>query len=312
MRKYILPLVLLLLFSCNKDLDDVLTREAADDIPKNIHIIKKDDALYTYLGLLSTDTDTEITDIGCIEFIYPFVLFQFDNEDKYVQQVSVLSNENFASILSNLKDGYSIGLSYPISGNLKDGTPVSVNSNEELEQSIDRCIEQELEIILGECNAIVEDCIWSLTESDPEDSSYLDSFFTLRGDGSVVFSVIQKDTENDDESIEDGDETEEDEMVFKEEVGTWIFYFIGPDLHMNINFGPIEEENGMVSELDSLKSDWNFDWKINYIDTEKIAIEKSYLQSATVENGGEETLITEQITLEKECEEETNPVKSED
>lgn len=319
MKKYILPLVLLVFFSCNKDLDDVLIQETIDDIAANIEIIKKDDALYSYLGLVATDTDEEITDVGCIEFIYPFLLFQFDEQDEYVQQVSVLGNENFAFILSNLQDGHSIGLSYPISGNLIDGTLLSINNNEELQQSLDSCIEEELEIILGNCNAIIEECVWKVSESDPADSPYLSSFFALRSDGSVVFSVIQKDGGNDDEDLKEEDEAngnEEDEGEFREKVGTWIFYFIGPDLHININFGPEEEEkeeeSGLVSELDTLKSDWNFDWRITYIDTDKIEIEKSYIQTATTENGSEETLVTEQITLEKECEKDTNPDESED
>ena len=321
MKKYILPLVFIVIFSCTKDLDDILVQEATDEIPENVQIIKKDDGLYSYLGLVATDTDEEITDVGCIEFKYPFILFQFDDKDEYVHQVSVLDNENFASILSNLQDEYSIGLSYPISGNLINGTPVSVNSNQELQQSIDSCIEQELEIILGDCNAIVEECIWKVTKSDSEETPYLGSFFTLRDDGSVIFSVMQNDAENEkgdtgddtigtdeNENVEErNDEEQDDEDEFKEETGTWIFYFIGADLHMNINFGPIEKnENGFVSEQDTIKSDWNFDWKIKYIDADKIEIEKNYIQIDTTENGEEETRITEQITLEKECEEDNN------
>lgn len=301
MKKLLVPFAILCLLSCNKDFGDYFDQEIeafpAQNID-NVQSIAKEDDLYAYLNMVAQSEET-LTDIGCIEFIYPFVLFRFDEADNYINQVSVEGNENFASLLTELEEGYSIGLSYPISGNLIDGTPVTVNSNAELQESLETCIEEELEIIIGNCNAIVEDCIWKITESDPEENTYIDSFFTLREDGSVVFSVLQQI-----ETEEENEEEEEETQTYENETGTWIFYFIGADLHMNINFGPIEEdENGIVIEQDSIKSDWNFDWKVNLIDLDKIIIEKSYTQTNSTENGDEEELVTEEITLEKECDE---------
>ncbi len=300
MKKVILVLVYFSLFSCNKDFDDYFDQEFAY-FPKEIDSvdrISKEDSLYGYLGLVSKNNETELTDVGCIEFIYPFVLFRFDDSQNYKDQVSVSGNENFTSILDELENGHSIGLSYPISGHLIDGTAVMVNSNEELQQSLETCIEEELEIIIGNCNTIVEDCIWKVTGSDPEGSPYINSFFTLREDGSVVFSVLQQD-----EEVEEENQNEEI-SIYENEIGTWIFNFIGADLHMNINFGPLEQdENGLIIEQDTIKSDWNFDWKINYIDLDKIAIEKSYIQTISSDNGDTEEIVTEHITLEKECEE---------
>lgn len=305
MKKILIPFLLVALcaVSCNEDFGDYFDQELAEFPPENIENVEsitKDDELYSYLNLVSRAEDS-LTDVGCIEFIYPFILFQFDENDNYLNQVTVEGNKNFASLLDELQDDFSIGLSYPISGTLFDGTQVSVNSNEELRESLKTCIEEELEIVIGNCNAIVEDCIWKVKDSEPKDSTYIDSYFTLREDGSVVFSVLQK--------IDSLSTDTEEQMLdsipsYTTEKGTWVFYFIGADLHMNINLGPIEEdENGMTVAQDSIKADWNFDWKVNYIDLTQIKIEKSYMESDSTENGESEELITQEYTIEKECEE---------
>lgn len=297
MKKILLPLLLISLFSCEKDLDDEAIQAlltGTNSEYSNIETIAKEDKLYGYLGLVSKDSETNLMDVGCIEFIYPFVLFQFDDKDNYIRQVSVQGNENFAETLANLAEDYSIGLSYPISGNLIDGTPVTVNSNKELQKSLESCIEEELEIIIGNCNDIVisETCIWKVTFSDFEESPYIDSFFTLREDGSVVLSVLKNNEQQENE----------EEQEYNLEVGTWIFYFIGSDLHMNINFGPIDENEEEISENNLIKSDWNFDWKINHIDSDKIEIEKTAIKILETETGEIEQTFMENITLEKECE----------
>jgi len=279
---FLFTTVFLVLFSCVEDFDPPFIEQLlSGEAPslKKVETIHKEDKLYSYLELVSKNDEEGLAEVGCIEFIYPFVVFQYDQEEKLVDRVSVIGNESFVDLLNDLQDGYSIGLSYPISGNLKDGTPVNVNTNEELHNSLETCIEEELEIILGACNSIVEKCIWKVTESDSDESAYIDSFFSLNDDGSTILSTPKTDPQEDE---------------FDVTLGTWIFYFIGADLHLNINFGPIIE--GEASEV--VKSDWNFDWKVISIKDEKIEIEKTIIQT----NGeGAEEITTEKITLQKEC-----------
>lgn len=290
-KLYILTLFLLL-FSCAEDFDppfiEALLTGASPNLEK-METIHKEDKLYDYLSLVSKGNGAGLTDVGCIEFIYPFVMFQFDEEDNFINQVSVLGNENFIQLLDELQDGYSIGLSYPISGNLKDGTPVNVNNNDELQQSLETCIEEKLEIILGACNSIVKECIWKVTESNQDNSPYLNSFFKLNDDGSVTLSTPQIDS------------AEELQMS----TGTWIFYFIGPDLHLNINFGPI----GQNDDSEDIKSDWNFDWRIICIVDDRIAIEKTVTQ---VNSDGAEEISIERIILQKECDSESQEIDCEE
>ncbi len=222
--------------------------------PQAIDAIAQEDTLYSYLGLVSQESDSELTDLGCVEFIYPFILFQYDEELEYVQQFSVTGNENFVALLTNLETGHSIGLSYPIAGTLADGSSITVSSNEELQASLESCIQDELEIILGNCNDIIEDCIWRVTESSIEESVYIDSYFSMGADGSVVFNVSEN----------------------EQPKGTWIFYFIGFELHMNMNFATTETSEDEIDTEPIFKTaDWNFDWRIVSIDEDRIEIKNS-------------------------------------
>jgi len=290
MKRFLFALLLISLGSCTEDFDPPFIEALLDgESPniKNIESIHKEDKLYNYLGLVSGDMRTELMEVGCIEFIYPFTLFQFDENDSYINKVSILGNENFAELLGNLQDGYSIGLSYPISGNLKDGTPLNVNSNEELQKSLETCIEEKLEIILGACNSIAEECVWKVTESDPEESVYIDSIFTLNEDGSTTLSIPKE-----------GQQESQYDML----VGTWIFYFIGPDLHLNINFGPLNEDDSTETISEKVKADWNFDWKVVCIVDDRIEIEKMHTK---MNSDSSEEVVTDRIVLQKECEKES-------
>ncbi|MEX0273112.1 MAG: hypothetical protein AB3N16_01910 [Flavobacteriaceae bacterium] len=309
MKKIVPFLCLISFISCQNNFDDRTLEKLLSGTHKSHDPISKEDTLYNYLKLISEDPETGPTDIGCIEFLYPFVLFQFDDGDNYIDLVSIQGNEDFAHFLNNLSDGHSISLSYPISGSLADGTLVEVNNNEELQKSLESCIEEKLEIFLGECNDIIEDCIWKITQSSQEESPYIGSFFAMKNDGSVIFSVLEN--HEDDANTEDGnDESTDDEGSeqpnYIKETGTWVFYYIGPDLHLNIHLGPNEsEEEGASEETNVVRSDWNFDWKIIYIDPVKIEIQKTFTQKVASDQGEVEGVITENIILEKECEDYT-------
>ncbi|MGB5818352.1 MAG: hypothetical protein WBG90_02630 [Saonia sp.] len=232
-------------------------------------LIQQESVLYNYLQLVSDDPEAELIDIGCVEFIYPFVLFVYDTEQEFVQQESVLNNKNFTKLLAGLEEGHAISLSYPITGMLQDGSTLNITSNDELQASLETCIEEELEIILGACNAIAAECQWNVSESSVVDSPYLEAFFTMEDDGSILFQIGEN-----------------------EYNGTWVFYFIEELLHLNIYFEYDDDTQPLPeNELLPIKDDWNYDWKITYIDEIKISIEN--------DNG-------DTYTLNRICAEETD------
>ena len=226
-------------------------------------LIQQESALYGYLQSVSEDPEAELLDIGCVEFIYPFTLFVYDTDSIFSRQEAVFDNKNFITLLDTLEEDFAISLSYPITGTLEDGESVTISSNEELEASLETCVNEQFEEIIGRCNAIVSDqeCVWEVTDITFMESPSISSSFKLEDDGSVSFIVTETEYE-----------------------GTWIFYFIGNELHLNINFEYTEENTpNMDNDLLPVKEDWNFDWLITHIDSEQIIFENETEQGYTLE-----------------------------
>lgn len=234
-------------------------------------LIQQETPLYNYLQLVSSDNGAEILEVACIEFIYPFIVLVYDQEEEYVKSESISNNANFANFLRTLEGEHSISLSYPITGTLKDGSPLSITNNEELEASLSNCIDEELEILYG----IALQCDWKVTDSSEENSPYIDSVFSMKeANGSVKYTI--------------------DETNY---FGTWIFYYAGTELHLNIFF-EYDEQNRPTNEnnLPLVKEDWNQDWRILDYSEERIEIEKDNMV----------------YVLEKSCEDESKEIEEEE
>ena len=220
----------LLTLSCeNEDIDDNLFFTT--------DLIARESELFDLLNEV-TEEDSELT---CIEFIYSFTVAIF-NENTQEETAQIVSNDGeFYSLLDSLEDGYSIGISFPITSALEDGTTFEVNNTSELQEAIGECKEQWQEEVIGECSGIIQECVWEV--SIPEDivfSTYIDAVYDVNGDGTVVFyhRGIAYD-------------------------GTWIVYFIEDELHLNIN----------IDDQDEVGLDWNFDWKISSYSSSLILLE---------------------------------------
>lgn len=155
----------------------------------------------------------------------------FNESGEEVSQETVSGDAMFFLLLDSLEEGYSIGVSFPITSVLDDGSIFEINSLEELQDVIAACREQWQEAIIGQGNQIVQECVWEV--AIPEDviySTYIDAVFAAADDGGIIF-YHRGVTYN----------------------GTWIVYFIEDELHLNINLDN-QEEIGL---------DWNFDWKVD-------------------------------------------------
>ena len=234
-RNFLLGIcVIFCLVSCeNEDIDDLFQITEAD-------LIAEDSDLFSLLDRVTTD-DPSATDVTCIDFIYAFTVVIYDEDIDLQSSVIVNNDEEFSDVLGMVDDGQYINVSFPISSTLDDGTSLVLNDKDELRAAIDACIEEEQEIIIGTSTATALECVW--TVQIPDDvvfSTYTDAVFKLKNAGVVEFFYR-------------GDLYE----------GTWIFYFIEDELHININLDTDE----MVGE------DWNFDWKVNAINNVLIDIE---------------------------------------
>ncbi|MEP0265854.1 hypothetical protein [Dokdonia sp.] len=255
------------LVSCgDEDLDDLFQITEVD-------LIAEDSDLFSLLDRVTTD-DPSATDITCIDFIYSFTVIIYNEDIELVSSQIVSSDEAFSNILGTVEDGQFINVSFPITSTLEDGTSFEIADKDELRAAIDACVEEEQLTIIGTSTATAMECVWEV--QIPDDvlfSTYTDAVFKLINAGVVEFFYR-------------GD-------LYH---GTWIFYFIEDELHININLDTEE----VVGE------DWNFDWKVNAINNAIIDIEIDDETRFILEKECESGAYCTTLTFE-ECELEDSP-----
>ncbi len=225
--------------------------------------IKVDSQLFGFLERVSKNTSEVSNDenIACVNFVYAFSVYVY-NEELIFTGVQTISNDaEFSAFLGSLTPELSISLSYPITGTLFDGTEVSINNNEELKNSIDTCLEEE---ITTYCNGVLtedETCAWKVLYNNDGNNSYLNGSFNIGDDGLTTFF--------------------HDNNVFN---GTWVSLYIEYQLFINISF----------LDIDGIGQDWNYNWKATIINEERIL-----LQREVTDDTGETSIIS--YTIIKDC-----------
>ncbi len=213
------------------------TNEPFDLFPDNIQKIDTESALFNSLKSISQNENDDVEPI-CVTFIYPFNIYLFNDNSEIEDSQIVNNNLEFVELLGNVENNTGgIGLSYPITTILADGSTFSIQDNAELKETIEKCIESE---IINYCNRVLEEknCVWkitSLTENSRYDSSLLDFY----EDGTGIF-------------YDNGN-------AYRT---SWISLILEEELHVNIHL----EGDSEVSE------DWNFDWKAVIIDEDTIEL----------------------------------------
>jgi len=250
----------MLTFSCS-DLDD--NEELGTVAIENV--IQKNSELYELIERVAeTEDEDEIT---CIKFIYSFTMLEFDADLMVVNQYTVSSDANFSMILENIPDGNSIGINFPIQSILESGEEFLIQNKDELKQAIDDCIEEQQDQITGQCSLYFQECVWIVSHDDENEDAYENAVFDVADDGTFEF-------------YNNGELHE----------GTWIFYFIEDELHVNITF----EAAGDTAD------DWNFDWKVESFSSEMMQFANDGV-SFTLTNECEEENYCTQLIF-SECE----------
>lgn len=227
MRKSIKLFALMLFvsfFTCNEEpVDQVIANE--DDV------IQVDSEMFNLIERVA-GTSADDSDITCINFVYSFTLFTYDEDLLFLTSQQISSDAEFSALLEALEDGHSISLSLPITATLESGLEISISSYEELKEAIDACVENDFLLF---CNGAIptegSECVWEVSSLTQNGTQYNEAYFTMNSDGSVTFNF-------------DGIEY----------LGTWINLIIENEVHMNIN---LEGNSGAAS-------DWNFDWLLTY------------------------------------------------
>lgn len=191
-------------------------------------LIEESSELFQFLAQITED-ESEPTSVTCIDFVYPFIVYQYDEFDEYVSATRVGNDYQFWQFLLGIPEENSVGISFPIQATLEDGTLFEINSADQLAQSIQGCIQEIQQEVLGGVSEAFQQCGWEVRAPegvDPDQFEY--SVFEVTPSGGVVFY---------------------DAGVGSP--GTWIFYFIANQLHMNINLDGVNE---------TIDETWNKDW----------------------------------------------------
>lgn len=222
-------LTLLLLFaSCEKDPEN-------KTIPLNVDPLETDSDLYLLLERVSEE-DPEYA-INCIDFNYDFTLFVFESNGEFIEALNITDDRKFSDVLGALLPGQTISVNYPIQGTLDNGDILDINTNEELKTAIDSCYRLEQK---GKCDNALVTCHWVVGDAAGPPNGFEGDNFTINENGVVQYHIA-------------------DEVYF----GTWISFFIGEELHLNMDF----TANGPIAEQ------WNYDWKVVSLTLDSIELE---------------------------------------
>jgi len=198
------------------------------------NIIEVNSELYSMLQGIAGDPSQN--EIGCIDFIYAFTLYIFD-ENLEVIGAEVISNDmEFSDFLGSLPPENSISMSYPITSTLANGEEFIITNNAELKEAIDLCVKDE---VLGYCNGLLEECIWRVAHVDGGNNDFEGAYFDVSNIGAAGFYF--------------------EDTVYN---GTWVTFFIEDELHLNINL----DDDGTVAE------NWNHDWMVNIVDEDHMEL----------------------------------------
>lgn len=201
-------------------------------------IIEVDSELYNLLDRVADIENTE-NELTCIEFLYPVALYVFNEDVQLLNSQQITTDQEFSDFLGSLDPNYSISISYPIATTLNDGSVFTINTNEELKDVIDNCIEElEEEEEIYDCEQLIRNCVWKVGYIHNTDNTYLGAVFN-EADGAT--SLIY------------------DNSVY---FGSWNALFIEGELHINISLNTQSE----------VGTDMNFDWKVQYLNGSSIKL----------------------------------------
>lgn len=255
--KNILVIFISILFMTSCD-----NEEIGDRTPKDL--IEVDSDLYVQLRAISNVSESA-NSISCIEIIYPVTIFTYDANGAVIANTLITENEGFSNFLDDLPITHSISISYPIAATLADGTELNIETNEELKESINNCLEEEEEMI-GECEELIKDCKWKVGYSQTSANNYLGATF-IEENGATIFS---KDTLSG--------------------FGSWSAIVIENELYLNISLNSSPE----------IEIQFNRNWKVQYLENNSLKLTDDTNEEEDPENP-EDTDVTDEVILHQYC-----------
>ena len=92
------------------------------------------------LDALAATCSSNNTEIGCLDFVYPITFFTYNADQQQTGNITINNDLELFSFLQGLGPNDFIGLDFPISVILADGSTVEVSSNQQLQNLILDCV----------------------------------------------------------------------------------------------------------------------------------------------------------------------------
>ena len=158
--------------------------------------------LYSYTINCNDENESD-DDIECIDFQYPITASVFNSNNELIETIDINSDNELYNFIENIDDNDIITINFPITVTLSDGTPVIINSLNELaiviedaeddcdedddydynDDDCDNCTPNQLEELLINCPD------WEVDKLENDNTDYDDLYdgylFNFFSDGTV-------------------------------------------------------------------------------------------------------------------------------
>lgn len=229
MKNYLFKItsIFVLLFIALSGCSDLDDNEPVDLSKKTI---KKDSELFNLLKSVSEKGDNPVENTVCVDFVYPFKLFIY-NENLLPQgEIILVSDQQFSDFLSQLPNNLSISISYPIQTQTPDGSFFSVNNDQQLKIALESCSNED---IINYCSGLFSSnnapFVWKVRYLEGQNNDFGGAVITPFADGTIELFHLNNTYQ-----------------------GTWTFVYISNELHLNINLAG----NSVTSQ------GWNYNFKV--------------------------------------------------
>ena len=216
-------LVFFALIGCS-DLDD----NEPVDLAKNT--IVKGSELFNLLESVANKGDDPVENTICVDFVYPFKLFIYDENLLPQGEIILGSDQQFSDFLNQLPNTISISISYPLQTQLPDGSIFSVNNNQQLKTALESCSNED---IINYCSGLfcstTAPFVWKVSYLEGQNNDYGGAVITPFGNGTIELFHLNTTYQ-----------------------GTWTFVYINDELYLNIN----------LAGNSTAAQGWNYNFKV--------------------------------------------------
>ncbi len=164
-------------------------------------IIENEDQLEQLVEDCAEDEEDEDEDddIECIDFQYPFTVSVFNENSELFETIAFTSDRELHDFIRNLDEDDIVNIGFPITVVLSDGTEITINNLEDLEDTIEEAIDDCDENDIGEerftqviTSQLLEVQKYKDNQSN-ETNNYRDYIFDFSEDGTVVITLENND-----------------------------------------------------------------------------------------------------------------------